>query len=196
MKNKNNLQRFLWTAGTAVLFVFFAAGPLGLLAGTGPEKPPAVNRMQPDHAPTPFSAEVIRSACPKGRKIVFQVEIFGQPLVYRTTTFGTPSGDGTVMESVTKGADGKQIGKRQMVIAKWKELQAHASFPENQTEIRSETYAAPAGTFDCWFYTVKETSGGKTHVKRFWFAKSLPGPPVCYEEEEEGRVVYRLKMLK
>jgi hypothetical protein len=199
MKNKNvgiNFRTVLSVViGIAVLFVFFAASQL-TLTGAETRKPAEANRMEPGHAPTPFSAGEIRSGCPKGRKIVYQVEMYGKPLLFRTTEFVSANKEGTVMESTTKGADGKQVGKRQMVIAKWKELQAHASFPADQTEIGSEKYKTPAGTFDCWLYTVKETKAGKTNIKRLWFAISLPGPPVCYEETIDGKMAYRLVMLK
>jgi len=197
MKDKNygiNLRAVLLALiGIVVLCVFGAAGGL---AGVETRKPAKANRMESGHAPTPFSAEEIRSGCPKGRKIVFQVEMFGKPLLFRTTEFVSADEEGTVMETVTAGADGKQLGKRQMVIAKWKELQAHASFPGDRTEIRTEKHTTPAGTFDCWLYTVKETKKGKTNVKRLWFAFSLPGPPVCYEETADGQLTYRLIMLK
>jgi hypothetical protein len=197
MKDKKygiNLRTVLLVViGIATLFVLLV---IGQLTGVETRKPAEANRMESGHAPTPFSAEEIRSGCPKGRKIVFQVEMFGKPLLFRTTEFVSADEKGTVMETLTKGSDGKQIGKRQMVIAKWKELQAHASFPEARTEIRTEKYTTPAGTFDCWLYTVKETKAGKTNEKRLWFAISLPGPPVCYEEKADGRLTYRLIMLK
>jgi len=197
MKDKNygiNLPTVLFALiGIVVLCVFWASGELSAVET---RKPAEANRMESGHAPTPFSAGEIRSGCPEGRKIVFQVEMFGKPLIFRTTRFVSADKEGTVMETVTTGADGKPIGKRQMVIARWKDLQAHASFPGDRTEIRTEKYTTPAGTFDCWLYTVKETTAGKTNAKRLWFAFSLPGPPVCYEETVDGQLTYRLVMLK
>jgi len=177
----------------AAFFVFIVPGQL---AGAGPGKPPEANRMKPGHAPTPFSAEEIRSGCPRDRKIVFQVEVSGQPVLYRTTIFVTVNPDDTVLETVTTGTDGKKVGKKQMMTAKWKDLQAHASFPEKQTEIRSENYTTPAGIFDCWLYVVTTQKNGKRNVQCYWFAKSLPGPPICVEETADGRLAYRLTMLK
>ena len=176
----------------AVLFIFIN----GHLTGAESKTPPAANRMQPDHAPTPFSAEEIRSGCPRDRKIVFQVEVYGKPLLYRTITFVTVNPEDAVLETVTTGMDGKKIGKKQMTIAKWKDLQAHASFPGAQTEIRPEDHSTPAGTFDCWQYTVTSAKGGKKNVQRYWFAKSLPGPPVYVEETVDGRIAYKMTMLK
>lgn len=177
----------------AAFFVFIVPGQS---TGAEPGKPPGANRMKPGHAPTPFSAEEIRSGCPRDRKIVFQVEVSGQPVLYRTTTFVTVNPDDTVLETVTTGTDGKKVGKKQMMTAKWKDLQAHASFPEKQTEIRPENYTTPAGTFDCWLYVVTLQKSGKKNVQHYWFAKSLPGPPICVEETVDGRLAYRLTMLK
>ena len=193
MKNLSTQAILLSVFIIAALFVFTVPGQL---TAAGPEKPPKTNRMKSGHAPTPFSAEDIRSGCPRDRKIVFQVEVAGQPVLYRTTTFVTVNPDEAVLETVTKGADGKKAGSKQMMTAKWKDLQAHASFPQKQTGIRSESYTTPAGTFDCWLYVVTVQKSGKKNVQRYWFAKSLPGPPICVEETADGRLAYRLTMLK
>ena len=159
-------------------------------------KPPGTNRMKPDHAPTPFSAEEIYKGCPRGRKIVYQVETFGQPVSFQTLEFVTVHEDKVVYESVTKGMDGKQQGPRRMTTGTWKDLQAHASFPGKQTTIKKESFTVPAGTFDCWRYEVTLEKGGKTSVQRYWFAVNLPGPPVCVEETVDNRVVFKMTMLK
>jgi hypothetical protein len=168
----------------------------GCLWAEGTRKPPDSNRMEPGYAPTPFSAAEIHAACPRGRTIVFQVETFEKPLLFQTLTFGTETSDGANFESVVTGADGKPIGKRQAGMATWTELQSHASFPEAQTVITSTKFTTSLGTFDCWLYTIKPEKGGKGSEKRYRFAKSMPGPPVCFDETLDGRVIYRMTMLK
>lgn len=180
---------------TLLVIVFILSVPL-FPQGATATQPPETNRMEKDQAPTPFSAAEIRDACPRDRKIVFQVEMFGNPIIYRTTKFASHHDDYTVLENITTGTDGKKIGKTQLVTAKWLDLQAHASFPADQTRISSESYSVPAGTFDCWLYVIKITQGGKTTAKRLWFAKKLPGPPICYEEQVDGKTTYRMIMLK
>ena len=83
-----------------------------------------------------------------------------------------------------------------MTTGEWKDLQAHASFPEKQTTIQKESFTVPAGTFDCWRYEVTLEKDGKTNVQRYWFAVNLPGPPICFEETANDRVVYKMTMLK
>ena len=158
--------------------------------------PPETNRLQADYAPTPFSAAEIRSGCPRNRKVIFQVETFGQPVVFQTLTFVSVYEEKVVYESVITGMDGKRIGSKRMTTGTWKDLQSHASFPLAQTKIRKESYTVPAGTFECWRYEVTLGKDGKTDIQRLWFAINLPGPPICFEETIDGKVVYKLTMLK
>jgi hypothetical protein len=157
--------------------------------------PPGSNRLQPDHAPTPFSAEEIREGCPRNRRVVFQVETFNQPVVFQTLTFVSVYEEKVVFETLTTGMDGKRIGSKQLTTGTWKDLQSHASFPQAQTKIRKESFTVPAGTFDCWRYEVTLQKDGKTDTQHFWFALKLPGPPICFEEAVDGKVIYKLTML-
>ena len=162
----------------------------------GSNQPPETNRMQPDHAPTPFSAAEIRTGCPRNRKIVFQVETFGQAVSFQTLTFVSVYEEKVVFESITTGMDGKRIGSKRMTTGTWQDLQAHASFPQARTTIQKESYTVPAGTFDCWRYEVTQAKDGKTDIQRYWFALTLPGPPICVEETVDGKVAYKMTMLK
>lgn len=114
-------------------FVLLMAFP-GFPVPVDSNKLPDSNRMEPDHAPTPFNADEIYKGCPRGRKIVYQVETFGQPVIFRTIKFVTVHEDKVVFESITTGMDGKQQGPRQMTTGTWKDLQAHASFPKNKPQ--------------------------------------------------------------
>lgn len=185
----------------AVFFLIFAMFAVimffpGVPMEAESNKPPEANRMKPDHAPTPFSAEAIYAGCPRDRKIVYQVETLGQPVIFQTIKFVTVYEDEVVFETVTTGMDGKQRGPKRMTTGKWKDLQAHASFPEKQTSIRKVSFTVPAGTFDCWLYEVTLEKDGKTSVQKYWFAINLPGPPVCFEETANDRVAYKMTMLK
>jgi hypothetical protein len=178
-----------------LVFVLLMVFP-GHVMPADSNQPPETNRMKHDHAPTPFNAKEIYAGCPRGRKIVYQVEAFGQPVIFQTIKFVTVYEDEVVFETVTTGMDGKQRGAKRMTTGTWKDLQAHASFPEKQTTIQQESFTVPAGTFDCWRYEVTLEKGGKTNVQRYWFAINLPGPPICFEETTNGRVAYKMTMLK
>jgi hypothetical protein len=153
---------------------------------------PDKNRMKPDHAPTPFSAEEIYKGCPSGRITKYLIEIPGKPKHFSISKFVNSSESGTDFEGYTTDLEGKRMGDKQTSHAKWIELQAHASFPEIDTTISSETIKIPAGEFACLLYTVKSTKG----LKKLWFAKKLPGPPVKFEQFQEGKRVYYMVLVK
>lgn len=83
-----------------------------------------------------------------------------------------------------------------MTTGLWTDLQSHASFPAEQTEIRTAAITTPAGTFECWVYEVSDKKKNPSGIQRYWFAKKLPGPPVVFEEEQGEKVVYKMTMLK
>ena len=187
---KINLSAVFW-AMVVIVMVF-----PGQAVQADLQKPPESNRMKPDHAPTPFSAEEIRIGCPRDRKIVFQVETFGKQMVFQTLTFVTVSEKEVVFESMTTGMEGKRVGSRRMSTGTWKDLQSHASFPGAQTKIQKEPFTINTGTFDCWRYEVTLKKEGKTNVQRYWFALDLPGPPICFEETVDGKLAFKMTMLK
>lgn len=166
------------------------------LTGQAKDMPPASNKTQADHAPTPFSAAEIKAGCPRDRTMVFQIEMFGKSMLFRTTRFMSHFDDRTVLENITKTADGKKVGKTQIVTANWTDLQAHASFPAINTKITNVKHTVPAGTFDCYLYTITDTAAGKSSEKQLYFAKSLPGPPITYIEKADGKITYRMVMIK
>jgi hypothetical protein len=50
--------------------------------------------------------------------------------------------------------------------------------------------------FECWLYVVSSEKEGKKDVKRFWFAKTLPGPPICYEQTVDGTLTFRMTLVE
>jgi hypothetical protein len=78
----------------------------------------------------------------------------------------------------------------------WRDLQAHASYPEIATEIAADRIEVPAGTYDCWRYEVVIPEEGGTEVTRAWFAKDLPGPPVRMLREVAGVSVFSMTLVE
>ena len=161
----------------------------------GTDRPPRENRLQPGHAPTPFTADQIRKACPDGHFRKYRVEVEGKPAFFRILRFekGTPRSTGFVSQQLD--AKGRPFGEQRRTRALWKVLQAHASFPEPATRIRTVSLTTPAGTFQCWLYEVRTTQGGQPHLQRYWFAKSLPGPPVQFDHLVAGKRVFRMVLV-
>ena len=161
-----------------------------------PSMPPEANRMQPDHAPTPFSADEIRAACPEGRWNLFEMQTTGKAKLWQLSTFEHSDEHGADFQGVVVNEEGAEVGSPARDTATWHQLQAHASFPSALTEIRADTYRSDAGKFDCWLYVVTEHTGDKEIVQRFWFARNLPGPPVRVEQREDGTVTFEMKLVQ
>jgi len=61
----------------------------------------------------------------------------------------------------------------------WLELQQHAAFPGQLTQVSSETIEIPLGRLGCIRYDVREDA----EVATFWFSPAHPGMPVRYESD-------------
>lgn len=155
-----------------------------------PRTPPEANRMKPGFAPTPFSAEQIRKALPRGSWIKLRNETPGGPPTEITFNFLGGTKTNAMIETSIKDDNGVVIGKPETSGSSWKELQSHASFPETSARIKCGRIRTFKGDLDCWLYEVRE--GGT--VTRYWFAKELAGPPVLLEEIRDGKLVRRMTM--
>ena len=153
--------------------------------------PPDANRMQPGHAPTPYSADQIRAACAEGAfreyetternvtqrmRMVFRAEQDGQAYVETELL----AQDGTVMTTLPGQP------------TPWTTLQGHASFPEQATVITPCSHQTQAGTFDAWTYVVTGTDGAETI---FVFARDLPGPPLDMTRRISFEEVSRMELV-
>jgi hypothetical protein len=159
------------------------------------EQPEAKPKPEPrvlssGKAPTPFTAAEIREASPKGRISLFRITGGGQTLFVRFR-FGESDAETSAMETLQLDKDRKPLAKPVTRKAKWRDLQAHASFDKNATTITEAKTEVPFGTFDCLVYTIKGTRG----VQRFSFAKDLPGPPVKMEVEVGGKVLQTMELV-
>ena len=189
--NINN-QNF-YCAGVSIILIVFSTF---FLQGGEPIMPPESNRMKPDHLPTPYSAAEIRAACPNGRQTKYRFKITGRPDSIQVTHFVNCTGEKANFETITTDMEGKQVGDTQSAQATWQELQSHASFPAAYTTISSTSYTTPAGTYDCWLYQATTEAGGKKDVKRLWFARTLPGPPICFEQFVDDQLMFRMTMIE
>lgn len=158
--------------------------------------PPEANRMQEGFAPTPYTADEIRASCEPGRTMVFLIETPEGPPEHQVFHF-TREDDGTpLFQAWTTDLDENLIGEISSVTPVWRELQGHASFPEERTTLELGDLATPFGTFSCWVYTVTSDRDGVNHVQRFHFARELAGPPLLMEIEQDGENVQRMTMIE
>jgi len=117
--------------------------------------PPYSNRMQEDHAPTPFTSKEIAAVCSTGLETKYMIEQRGKAPFYQITWFVNSDTEGTDFEATITDLDGN-IQEEKTAHATWLELQAHASFPEKNCVITLDTIELKmSGKFHCWLYTVK-----------------------------------------
>jgi hypothetical protein len=176
---------------------FLCLAFLLLPVAAAPDEKPAEDprRLKPGDAPTPYTAEQIRKACPDGRTDVFRIEAMAGVTIM-TMKFAKGDENGVEVETTIAKEDGTPVGNRTTKSA-WKDLQAHGSFPEKDTTITEETVEVPGGKFDCLLYTVvQKMEGPGTVTVRMYFAKDRAGPPVKMTREAEGKVITSMALLK
>jgi hypothetical protein len=152
--------------------------------------------MKPDQVPTPFSSEDLRIGCAPGRSNTYRVEAAGETPRLITTTWLGHDADGGEAAFSSLALDGTPLDAPAHRRTDWRELQAHAAYPEGATTIEEASAETPAGEFDAWLYTVERRDGREPTVERAWFAKDLPGPPVLRIDEVEGREVFRMTLIE
>lgn len=147
--------------------------------------------LEPGHAPTPFTADEIRSGCPAGRTMKLLVEAAVEPPYHRHIKFIEVDDRGATQDLWRTTLDGLPLGEIDTVYSTWDELQRHASFRAAATAIESESIDLDTGTVDCLRYTVRE---GIT-IHTFWFAPTLPGMPVKFTAHADDRLTYLSVMI-
>jgi len=170
--------------------------PMPALFAVEPARPPEANRMRPGDAPTPYSAQQIRKACPDGGFVRFRIETPDSPAVFSVVRFLEGTDAETTLESGMEDAQGKPAGAPQTLRVKWTDLQGHASFHESDTRIEAASAMTPLGIFNCWKYTVRKKTETGESVATYWFAKDLPGPPVLLEEHLGGKKIKTMTQIE
>jgi hypothetical protein len=150
------------------------------------------HQLHPGDLPTPFTADEIRASCQPGRELRFRVEGIGQEPIIHVARYVGGDEEATLQESWDESHAGERLGEPERSRETWLELQAHASFPADSTEVADESLATPAGTFACLRYTQTVDDG----IRTFWFAKDLPGQPIRWEIRAGERVVLSVVALE
>jgi hypothetical protein len=124
--------------------------------------------------PAPFTAEQIRAATKNGRTYRYKVEMPNKPTREYAITFRKVDEVGA--EIFSGGDNSKRMG--------WLALQQQAEFPKDKVTTRDEKLKTPAGKFECIVY---EVAGEDAEVWTYYFAKKLPGAPVFFYVERNGK---------
>lgn len=147
--------------------------------------------LDPDHLPTPFSADEIRDGCPPGRRMVVQTrspsETAGRLIVF------TRHDDSGAFRNVTPLDEaGRPSAPASEEYSTWLDFQRHALFPRKTSTVEHVEIDHPLGRLSCLVYTVTDVDS----VSRFWFATSFPGMPVRVTTERAGTQVQEMIMLE
>lgn len=140
-------------------------------APSGEDSPSTSSRY-----PAPFSWEEIRAATKSGRTYRFKVQEKGKAARERVVTFVKVDDDGC--EIFAGGDAPRRMG--------WPQLQKDAEWPKDRVTTREETVKLPGGKFDCMVYEVRGKDG---EVSTYYFARTLPGAPVLFYVEQDGKRV-------
>lgn len=149
------------------------------------------HQLAPDHAPTPYTAAEIRANCRRGRINKWRMVTEAGEFV-SVQRFVAVDEKGARLQSLMVNAYGSPAGETEDVSGTWTEFQGHASFPAAMTQIRSERMIVPMGEFDCWVYVVEEDGTTTT----YWFAKTLPGPPVKIDIVKGNKRLLDMQMIE
>jgi hypothetical protein len=170
--------------------VVLAGSVIAVALGIACGPPPSAADATAEAAPYPFTVLQIRAGCAPGRTIEYRVEAPGEAARTERWSFAEADPETAKITTTTFDTDGKQVGPPVVETAKWTELHEHAHFPQAATTIDVEPITLPAGTFETMRYVV--TKGDV--VKTYWFARSLPGPPVRLEVSKGGKTVMLMTM--
>ena len=147
-------------------------------------------------APTPYTAEQIREANPRGTRLVFRLERTGEPTVLNVMAFVGGDTHNAVTESRVMSLAEDPIGDVGRSESTWVELRDHGAFPADRTRRKRTTVTVPTGTFDVWRYTVQSGPDGANAVTDFWFALDRPGPPVLMETRTGSEIKLRMVLIE
>jgi hypothetical protein len=170
------------------LSIVFAVTACGGAAGAPPIGESAARNatasVAPKMAPTPYTAAQIRDGSPAGRHIVFKVEEPGKPEARRILDFVKTDATGADTHAAIVDSAGHESDVEND-HATWEELRAHAEFPVDVVTVTHQSLASPLGQLACTVYKVK---GDAEHPDMtFYFADTMPGPPVMFYFEKNGQ---------
>lgn len=143
--------------------------------------------------PTPYTSEEIRCNSEQGLRLDYWVDVPGKGREVQMTGFIAVDAEGADFEHNTIDMTGHLVGTSERKHATWAELRDHAAFPTATTKTREESTTVPAGMFRCTVYERVDPDGGS---ETFWFAKTMPGPPVRMQTRRAGAVVEERQLAR
>lgn len=147
--------------------------------------------LEPDHAPTPFTADQIRDATDEGKTRRIRIVEADGTTYFRVNTFSDCTDGGALLTRTRFDGDGGPIGEPDASHVTWLDLQRHASFPADRTTIDEVELDGRLGRLACLRYTFAD--GDEVDV--FWFATSMPGMPIRTESRVAGELTVTTEVI-
>lgn len=148
-------------------------------------------------APRPFDADQLRAGIPQGTTIRLTVAQAGKPTVEQRWEFVSCTAESATIASKVYDTSGTLLEDEGVATSTWAELNEHATFPAAATVREDAVLDGPLGHLETWRYTVTSAGDdGVMLVKRYDFAKTLPGPPALFTIERQGEEILRMAMIE
>lgn len=140
---------------------------------------------------TPYTAEQLKKACTAERTLTYKQTADGKSRTL-TLRFEKPDDKGCLLVATATPEPGEGEKEEEKDQATWEDLRDHAKFEKSKATRSEGKVTVPAGTMDCFIYTVRED----TIVTTLWFSKENAGPPVKEEVKEGEKVIYLMELQK
>lgn len=142
----------------------------------------------------PFTAADVRSMTRTGRAWVFRLDSETAPALWRRVVATSVDADGCRLAATLLNADGHALGEPQVRHVTWQDF-VDEVLPPADASVDELVLDTPIGELHARVYAwSREAGDGSTLTTRAWFAVELPGAPLRWEMEREGRVISRLTL--
>ncbi len=147
-----------------------------------------------EHLRPPFTADELRAGLPVGTELVLRVEQADKPTLLQRWDFVAADESGCTIHSRILTEDGSLQTDAGKGTSTWAELEAHAHFPADRSTRADSTVTVTGGTFETWLFVVQPDKPGGP-VKKFHFAKTMPGPPVLMEVIRGDETLMKMELV-
>jgi hypothetical protein len=166
--------------------------PLALVACK--PAPPKV-APTPELLPAPFDAVALQAGLPVGATFDYALTLAGLTPSQERWEVVAATDAGVTIRTTALDAGGAPIGPGSEEPHTWTELESHARFPAAFTVVQESELRSPLGALPVRIYVV-EPPGDEAKADIYYFAPSMPGPPVKLETEANGEIVFTMEMVR
>lgn len=156
--------------------------------------PPEV-AAAPELLPAPFDAAALYAGLPAGTTFFYTKTLAGAAPSYERWEVIAAAESGLTIRTTILDASGAPQGEPSDEPFTWPNLESHARFPAAFTAVREDELLTPMGALPVKVYVV-EPPGDEAKADIFYFAPSMPGPPVKVESEANGEIVFTMEMIR